>query len=197
MTLATAASVPVAALAVLASGCGGASHAPAVASIARTSSAHGSTAPAYSAPTNADKEDASRCMRRHGVPNFPDPITIGGKQYFGFYVHNGYAQGLNGTRMDTNSPQYKAAYRFCGDRFLGLGHRPGLTPAAEATARAAALKYSTCMRSHGARDYPDPDQTGAINLPRYGYSDTPKVQRAAAACKSLSGKGFVTVEPLR
>jgi hypothetical protein len=136
-------------------------------------------------------------MRTHGVPNFPDPITINGKQHFGFYVHNGYAIGQNGTQMNTNSPQYKAANRYCGKRYLGFGNRPALTPAAIAQARAAALKFSECMQSHGASDFPEPDSTGAITLPTYNYAESPGFLSAEQACKSLSGKGFVLVTPLR
>lgn len=189
--------VGIAGLALLASGCGGASHNPGVASIGSVSSAGSSRSAGYSAPTQADIGDAAGCMRTHGVPNFPDPITMNGKQYFGFRVHNGYPVGQNETTLNPYSPQYKAAYRYCGVRYLGLGHRPGLAPAAIARAKAAALKFSACMRAHGASDFPDPDNTGAINLPTYNYENTANFLHAQQACKSLSGKGFVLVVRLR
>jgi hypothetical protein len=194
-TASVALSATVTGLALLASGCG-ASNNPGVASISSGSSTGGSRSAKASVPTVADAYAASRCMRSHGVPNFPDPITINGKQYFGFYVHNGYAQGQNGTTMDANSPQYKAADRYCTNHYHLFGNTPGLEPAAEARAKAAALKFSECMRAHGASDFPDPDNTGAINLPTYNYDETPNFLHGEQACKSLH-KGFVLVTPFR
>ena len=45
--------------------------------------------------------DFSRCMRAHGVPNFPDPYTING------------GMGYNLSEVDTHSPQYQSANRTC------------------------------------------------------------------------------------
>ena len=46
----------------------------------------------------------SRCMRSHGVPNFPDP-------QFG---PGGVGIRLNGSGLDPNSPAFQAAQRACG-----------------------------------------------------------------------------------
>jgi hypothetical protein len=43
----------------------------------------------------------SRCMRAHGVPDFPDPSTSNG------------GMGFNLSGVDTNSPQYQSANRAC------------------------------------------------------------------------------------
>lgn len=43
----------------------------------------------------------ARCMRAHGVPNFPDPSTSGG-------------QGGLPARLDPQSPAFRAAARECG-----------------------------------------------------------------------------------
>jgi len=45
--------------------------------------------------------DFSRCMRAHGVPDFPDPYTING------------GMGYNLSGVDTHSPQYQSANRTC------------------------------------------------------------------------------------
>ncbi len=108
-------------------------------------------------------------MRSHGVPNFPDPV--GG--HFGFTVDSG---------INPDTPQFEAAYSYCGKLYLRF-HSP--SPAELARMNAAAVKFSTCMRSHGATDFPDPDGKGAIKLPSIDYAHTPKVQRAEAACASL------------
>lgn len=43
----------------------------------------------------------SRCMRSHGVPDFPDPSTSNG------------GMGYNLSGVDTHSPQYQSANRIC------------------------------------------------------------------------------------
>jgi hypothetical protein len=121
-------------------------------------------------------------MRSHGVSNFPDPI-LGG--HFGFTADSG---------INPDTPQFKAAYSYCATRYL---HYRQLSPAELARRNAAAVKFSACMRSHGASDFPDPDGQAAINLPTDGYEHTPDVQRAEEVCKSLfTGKGFVFVLPI-
>ena len=45
----------------------------------------------------------SQCMRSHGVPNFPDPTPANG----------GVGLKLNGTGINTQSPQFLAAQRAC------------------------------------------------------------------------------------
>lgn len=124
---------------------------------------------------------ASQCMRAHGVPNFPDPIL----GHFGFTVDSG---------VDPSSAQFKAADSYCEKRYL---HPHRLPPAEIARRNDAAVKFSACMRAHGVPDYPDPDGQAAINLPTDDYERTPKVAKAAEACKSLFiGKGFVFVLPI-
>lgn len=170
-------------LALLAASCGGTSHLP-VASIGTTNPAGVVRLRPASASQAAAALRASRCMRTHGVPNFPDPI-LGG--HFGFTVKSG---------IDPSSPQFKNAFSYCGRRYLP-GFGGSATPAQRAQLNAEAVKYTDCMRSHGASDFPDPDGQGAINLPTSDYLNTPKVQRAEGACKSLqAGKGFVLVVPV-
>jgi hypothetical protein len=54
----------------------------------------------------------SRCMRAHGVPNFPDPT-------FGRGPGGGFAAMISARGMDPNSPAFKAAQNICGP--LGKG----------------------------------------------------------------------------
>jgi hypothetical protein len=168
------------ALTVIAAGCGGSSGAG-VAHIGSAQSESGSAK--YSPPTEADKVAASRCMRSHGVPNFPDPIN----RRFGFYVKSG---------IDPESPQFKAAYSYCGNRYLGFSHRS--SPAERAQWNAQTAKYAYCMRSHGLGNFPDPDGSGVINLPTANFLETAVAQRAQQACKSLDvHAGFVLTLPIR
>jgi hypothetical protein len=51
----------------------------------------------------------SRCMRSHGVPNFPDPQFRSG----------GVGIQLNGNGVNPNSPAFQAAQKACGSIFGG------------------------------------------------------------------------------
>jgi len=64
----------------------------------------GSITPAQSAAENAKGLEFSQCMRSHGVPNFPDPITG---------PTGGQAINMSGTGIDQNSPTYQAANSAC------------------------------------------------------------------------------------
>lgn len=57
----------------------------------------------------------SRCMRSHGVPNFPDPTFSGGHVTLGFGPSSG---------IDPQSPAFQAAARKCGGPIAAAG--PGL-----------------------------------------------------------------------
>jgi hypothetical protein len=58
--------------------------------------------------------DYAACMRKHGVPRFPDPKAQGG----------GIAwESLGGRGVDVNSPQFKAAQKACS-KLLPAGAAP-------------------------------------------------------------------------
>jgi hypothetical protein len=54
----------------------------------------------------ANALDFSRCMRAHGVSDFPDPSTSNG----------GIGYNLSG--VDTHAPQYQSAARICQSQFV-------------------------------------------------------------------------------
>ncbi|HTX00661.1 MAG TPA: hypothetical protein VMD59_17915 [Acidimicrobiales bacterium] len=60
----------------------------------------GGPPPAKHVNVQAELEYA-RCMRSHGISDFPDPLTGGG-----FHI-----------TFDTNSPQFESADRACGEKF--------------------------------------------------------------------------------
>jgi hypothetical protein len=92
----------------------------------------------------------SSCMRSHGVPNFPDPNSQG-------QIDIGSSDGIN-----PQSSQFQSAQQAC-QKLMPNGGTP--SPAQQAQALAAALKFSECMRSHGISDFPDPNaQGGRISL---------------------------------
>jgi len=82
----------------------------------------------------------SRCMRSHGLPQFPDPS--GGRLQFS-----------PGSGLSPQSPAFQTAQKAC--RRLLPGGGPGAFKPTKAQF-AAALAFSKCMRSHGLPHFPDP-----------------------------------------
>jgi hypothetical protein len=156
-----------ASLTFLAAGCSGSPHA------APASSASDGSA-------NAGALAYARCMRSHGISDFPDPNSNGG-----FAIQNS-----PGSDLDPNNPRYQAAASACH----ALAPK---APASGPQARAESLKYSRCMRAHGIKDFPDPNSQGQINLtlPKAGQPpgdldpSNPRYQSAATACRQYQPGG--------
>ena len=86
----------------------------------------------------------AKCMRAHGIPNFPDP-TVQDNSH-----SKGVGFSLNG--INPNSPQVKAAAKTC-QRQTGFGH---ISTAQLQAGMNVMLKFAECMRSHGIANFPDP-----------------------------------------
>ena len=181
----------VAAVAMLAAGCGG-SASPSVASLGTsgggtsTSSDGGSAAgPSTSSSSGGGAGPAlkigngrqfSACMRSHGLPNFPDPSS-GGAISIG-----------PGSGIDPNSAKFRAAQQAC-QKLLPNGGQP--SPQQLAKMQQHLLAFSACMRSHGLPDFPDPTfPTGGgaqLKLRASSGSDldpqSPRFQAAQTACQ--------------
>jgi hypothetical protein len=121
----------------------------------------------------------SGCMRSHGVSDFPDPTIA--------------SNGLPTWRPLTTESQaeqaiQRAAEPVCRKDLPSLGPH---TSAEKATANRTALKYSTCMRSNGVPNFPDPNGQGLIQINATGTLEpsSPAFQKAMAACKGLDN-GF-------
>ncbi len=72
---------------------------------------------AQTAKVKAQALAMSRCMRSHGVPNFPDPTFQSGP-------NGGVGVGIrigNTSGIDPNSPAFQAAQKACGSIFGGAG----------------------------------------------------------------------------
>jgi hypothetical protein len=117
------------------------------------------------------------CMRSHGIPNFPDPSANGSVTFSG---------------MNPDSPVFRKAQDACRKFTPNGGRAP--SPAEQAAAQAAALKYSACMRSHGVPKFPDPQFSNGRASLRIGRDigidpSSPTFQAAQKACqKDLPGK---------
>lgn len=172
-------------LGLVAAGCGGGTHSAGVAHLVTTTTRTTSNSTLYrTPPTMAVLYAASACMRKHGVPNFPNPVFILGRYRFGFTADSG---------VNFHTPQYKAATRYCTNRYLP--NKP-FSPAQLAQWHTQALKYAQCIRANGLKIFPDPPPASRnglggpeILLPAtlpQNLLGTPGWLHAQRACKSLS-----------
>jgi hypothetical protein len=124
-----------------------------------------------------------KCMRTHGVPNYPDPKVTGNRVQLG-------ASGIN-----PQSPAFQSARQSCLHLLPGGG--PGSAhPSAQD--KAQMLHLSQCMRQHGVTGFPDPtltpppnpagysaviDRNGVvIAIPNSIDTSSPAFKQAATAC---------------
>ena len=144
-----------------------------------------------SAAAQARALSFSRCMRSHGVPNFPDsPVSGSG----GFRIQvqkgsNGTSASVNG--VPVNGPAFQSAMQACRSYLPNGGHP---SAAQTAKAKAQALAMSRCMRSHGVPNFPDPQfGTGPgggfdVRIGGAGVDpNSPAFQAAQKACGSIFG----------
>jgi hypothetical protein len=169
-----------AALALLLAGCGGGT----------TTTTTGASSAASQNPVKAAFAFA-RCMRQHGLPNFPDPKVhvsgSGGEQS----IAVGFSAGVGA------SPRFKTAQRAC------RGVLPGptqISPAEQHTRAVKLLGFARCMRAHGVSGFPDPTSAGEITQEMLASARinvrAPFVQKAAYACVPAAG-GAITAAQIQ
>lgn len=112
----------------------------------------------------------ARCMRTHGVHDFPDPNSNGSFDLSG-----------EGALSPTN-PTYRSAAQAC--RSLGSAGK-GAAPSPTPQQIAATVQFAQCMRTHGVPTYPDPNSNGIIpGIRHFGIDpSSPAFQSATAACQ--------------
>jgi hypothetical protein len=95
----------------------------------------------------------ARCMRSHGISDFPDPSGSGGLQYQG----------------STSSPAYRSAQTACArlEPRKIVPNSGSDTPQQAAADQRVLLRWANCMRHHGYPQLPDP-KIGTPQ-PRQGY----------------------------
>jgi hypothetical protein len=146
----------------------------------------GSSAPARSTvSTTAGSQTQqlivySACMRRNGVPSFPDPTRQGNLLI------------TPSDDIDPTSPQYEHAETAC-KRFRPIAPGgTGMTPAQHAQALAALTAYVHCMRKHGiamADPFSGPNGGVGIALPHGLDLSSQLYEQADNACKRLIPNG--------
>jgi hypothetical protein len=137
----------VAALSLLAAGCGGGGKVPGVASVAS------STTTSTTAGQGALVAYA-QCMRSHGVPGFPGPDSTGQIP----------KQQVVAIAQSANQSTFNAAQSDCSHLLpeSGLGAPP--TEQQIQTKIADGVSFAKCMRSHGVARFPDPTAQGQLTV---------------------------------
>jgi hypothetical protein len=175
--------------ALLAAGCGGGSSGARVAQIETT--ATGTNGKKSGGSGKRDPAAFSACMRKHGVPNFPDPDSNGNIKITGGRDSHGGTFGI-----DANSPQFRKAQKACR-KLQPNGSRP--SPQEQARMQQRALKFSQCMRSHGVPKFPDPQfsPNGGTEM-KIGQDvnpNSPQFKAAQKACQKLVPGGPLSGAP--
>jgi hypothetical protein len=156
--------VAAAAFSLLAAGCGGGSATTA----ATTTTATQNGALAY-----------ARCMRSHGVRNFPDPTASGRAD----------KEAAVSALQEVGNSQAQAAQTDC-IHVNGGGPGTGQSAAQSQPHTAAMLAFARCLRSHGFPNVPDPTSSGQLTpqmVARAGINlHQPALIQAADACVGVT-----------
>jgi hypothetical protein len=157
----------------------------------------GSNNPTTTASANGSNSGASaayafsRCMRAHGLPNFPDPkvsVSPG---------HTSVAIAVNPS--ETASPKFKSAQQAC-QGILPAPMTPAQQQAHDQAKKRYLLAFALCLRTNGIRGFPDPDATGKLTLQMVAAAGvdihTPKFLAAAKACVGVT-HGAITLPQIQ
>jgi hypothetical protein len=108
----------------------------------------------------------AQCVRTHGVPLWPEPESSGRFDKSKLTPH----------LLGAGSSQIAAAQHAC--RNLLPTYSAG-SPQPHVVAQA--LRFSRCMRAHGATGFPDPKSNGAIVIP-HAMESSPAYKAALSFC---------------
>jgi hypothetical protein len=123
----------------------------------------------------------SRCVRSHGVANFPDPQAGATNAKF-----------PSAQQLGVSSSQLKTAEVDC-QHLLPVGIDDQFPPAEVPLLLRSMLPFSRCMRSHGVPNFPDPaaDSEGRPIFPlsthgiSLNYSHSPQFSSVLDKCQRL------------
>jgi hypothetical protein len=162
------------AFSLLAAGCGGGGRSPGVASVASSTAATTTTQNGAVAAVAFP-----RCMRSHGVPNYPDAGKPTPQQ-----------AGVSDSR-------FQEAVGACR-RLLPNGGVSQETAQQERTRVADELSFARCMRSHGLARFPDPNGQGELSVEMVQAQGidvhSPAVLRVVQTCLPASHGGLTAAK---
>jgi hypothetical protein len=127
----------------------------AVAAVSLITAGCGSSSSTTKATTTATQNGAlayARCMRSHGVTNFPDPASSGGDD----------KQAVVSALQRVSNSEAETAQTACihvNDGTPGTGQ----SPAQGQAHTGAMLAFARCMRRHGFPNFPDPTSQGQLS----------------------------------
>jgi hypothetical protein len=160
------------AIVLLATACSSGSAGPGVAG--STSTPNASASP--SGTLGEAQLDYARCMRDHGIADFPNPEPGGGT------IRIKTGTGGPGSDLDPNNPPFKSASEACGSL---LPAEPSQDQPSQ-KAWATMLRYARCMREHGFPTFPDPERGEGFNIDQGELAEldpsNPRFQAANEAC---------------
>jgi hypothetical protein len=132
-------------------------------------------------PVSSQAVAFSRCMRSHGVPDFPDPTSRGG------------VPKVTPQQVGVSDSRFEVAQRACA-------HLLQPTQAQVPQIMTGMLNFARCMRSHGVPGWPDPS-TDRNGQPVFNISginpDSARVSNTAGECTHLlvqSAAGPTTIQ---
>jgi hypothetical protein len=169
--------VVLAAFSLIAAGCGGGGSSSGVASVASSTTAATTT---QSSPNGLLA--FSRCMRSHGVPNFPDP------------------QRFAGGNVKLTIHQLRPSQSALDACHYLLPNRGGGQQSAQQTPTQLAdeLSFARCMRSHGVSRFPDPTAQAGLTVEMVQAQGidvhSPAVLRVVEACLPASHGGLTAAK---
>jgi hypothetical protein len=122
----------------------------------------------------------SRCMRSHGVPNFPDPPS----NFVGKFP------GSSPQQLGVSESRLRTASQACQNL---LPEEPGQAPLT-AQDQQDYLRAVACMHSHGITSFPDPifsDGSVSFPTPLAGIdTSSPQFVQALQTCRRLIPAGL-------
>jgi hypothetical protein len=136
--------------AALIAGCGGSSSGGSVTRMNSTTTAKSGT----ESSTQPRLLAFAKCMRTHGVPDYPDPKPLGQIPT----TQAAQPAPSGGFTANPNSPAYQAASNDC--KSLAIATKVSASQSSHVMG--AQLKFAVCVRTHGVPNYPDPTNTGEI-----------------------------------
>ena len=161
---------------VMLAGCGGSSPSTSTGGGGSDSSAAAGGGSSAGGPPNsksvaADAVKFARCIRSHGVSDFPDPPSSG---------------QLTIPPDDRNTPAFESAQKACQSLMPGGAGGAGPSGQKSDLNRAQALRLARCMRAHGVPNFPDPNASGGLSLGGVNRN-SPAVKAALQACQPAGG----------
>jgi hypothetical protein len=110
-----------------------------------------SSPPSTSAPDSpaATAFKYASCMRKRGVPGYPDPQVTTNPD-------GSVAMAVAGPASASAAPAFRSAQKACIGILLAQSGGPG------GPSRQAFLAFAHCLHTHGVADFPDPNDQGEI-----------------------------------